>query len=160
MKEVLKLLMEGESLTSGQMAKILNRSKAEVEAGIEELKAGNIILGWRPVLHPEAAGGKAVRALIEVKITPEREGGFDRLAERIARFEEVETCHLMSGAYDLLVIVRGDDLHEVASFVSERLATIGGVVSTSTHFMLRAYKEQGFLLARERRDPDKPAISP
>lgn len=160
MNKVLKLLLEGESLTTDQMAKILGQDKASVEQEIENLKAENVLLGWRPVLHPDAAADNHVQAVIEVKITPEREGGFDRTAERISRFEQVQTCYLMSGGYDLLVIVKGRNLHEIASFVSGKLATIGGVLSTATHFMLRAYKEQGFLLAHERRDIDKPAISP
>jgi DNA-binding Lrp family transcriptional regulator len=88
----------------------------------------------------------AVRAVIEVKITPERGGGFNRLAERISRFDEVESCFLMSGAYDLLIFATGPSLQKVASFVSEKLAPIEGVISTSTHFMLRSYKEGRFLV--------------
>ena len=159
MNEVLKMLLEGESLSTEQMAKILAREPAAIEADLAKLKADNILLGWRPVLHPNAAGENQVRALIEVKVTPEREGGFDRLAERVSRFEEVESCYLMSGAYDLMVIVKGRTLHNVANFVSSRLATIGGVVSTATHFMLRAYKEQGFILARDESNSDKPSVS-
>ena len=85
--------------------------------------------------HPSKTEGGDVKSVIEVKISPEREGGFDRLANRISKFEEVEACHLMSGAYDLLVIVKGKNLHSVATFVSERLATIEGVLSTATHFL-------------------------
>jgi len=88
MNEVLKMLLEGESLSTEQMAKILAREPAAIEADLAKLKADNILLGWRPVLHPNAAGENQVRALIEVKVTPEREGGFDRLAERVSRFEE------------------------------------------------------------------------
>ena len=84
--------------------------------------------------------------MIEVKVTPERGGGFNRFAERIARFDEVESCYLMSGGYDLLIFVKGPSLQKVAAFVSEKLSTVEGVLSTSTHFMLRCYKEQGFLL--------------
>jgi DNA-binding Lrp family transcriptional regulator len=87
-----------------------------------------------------------VRAVIEVKVTPERGGGFNRLAERLARFDEVEACYLMSGGYDLLVFVDGSSLQKVASFVSEKLSTLEGVLSTSTHFMLRSYKEGGFMI--------------
>ena len=90
-------------------------------------------------------GGDFVRAVIEVKITPERGGGFDRLAERIAKHSEVRSCYLMSGGYDLLVVVEGANLREVASFVSQKLSTIHGVISTATHFLLRIYKEQGML---------------
>lgn len=159
-EDVLKLLLEGEALDSRQMARILNVDAAEIERRLDELKQKKILLGWRPVLHPNAANDRQVRALIEVKVTPEREGGFDRIAERIARFAEVETCYLMSGAYDLMVIVHGNNLHAVADFVSARLSTIDGVLSTATHFMLKAYKEQGYFFGREQRDPDKPSVSP
>ena len=148
MNPVLKLLIDGGSLTTSQMAKVAGLSEAEVNQHLEQLKADKIFLGWRPVLDlsREAAAAAAVRAVIEVKVTPERGGGFNRFAERIARFDEVESCYLMSGGYDLLVFVRGGSLQKVAAFVSEKLSTVEGVLSTSTHFMLRCYKEQGFLL--------------
>ena len=148
MNPVLKLLIEGGSLTTGQMAQVAGISEAEVQQHLEQLKKDKIFLGWRPVLDlsHEAAAASAVRAVIEVKITPERGGGFNRLADRLARFDEVESCYLMSGGYDLLVFVKGSSLQKVAGFVSEKLSTIEGVLSTSTHFMLRCYKEQGFLL--------------
>ena len=148
MNPVLKLLIDGGSLTTSQMAKVAGLSESEVNQHLEQLKADKIFLGWRPVLDlsREAAAAAAVRAVIEVKVTPERGGGFNRFAERIARFDEVESCYLMSGGYDLLVFVKGQSLQKVASFVSEKLSTIEGVQATSTHFMLRCYKEQGFLL--------------
>ncbi len=148
MNPVLKLLIDGGSLTTSQMAKVAGLTEAEVNQQLEQLKAEKIFLGWRPVLDlsREAAAAAAVRAVIEVKVTPERGGGFNRFAERIARFDEVESCYLMSGGYDLLVFVRGGSLQKVAAFVSEKLSTVEGVLSTSTHFMLRCYKEQGFLL--------------
>ena len=148
MNPVLKLLIEGISLTTGQMATVAGLTEAEVNQHLEQLKKDQIFLGWRPVLDlsHEAAAASAVRAVIEVKVTPERGGGFNRFAERIARFDEVESCSLMSGGYDLLVFVKGQSLQKVASFVSEKLSTIEGVQGTSTHFMLRCYKEQGFLL--------------
>ena len=148
MNPVLKLLIDGGSLTTGQMAKVAGLTEAEVNQHLEQLKADKIFLGWRPVLDlsREAAAAGAVRAVIEVKVTPERGGGFNRFAERIARFDEVESCYLMSGSYDLLVFVKGASLQKVAGFVSEKLSTVEGVLSTSTHFMLRCYKEDGFLL--------------
>ena len=151
MNPVLKLLIEGGSLTTGQMAKVAGLTEAEINQHLEQLKKDKIFLGWRPVLDlsHEAAAAGAVRAVIEVKVTPERGGGFNRFAERIARFDEVESCYLMSGGYDLLVFVKGPSLQKVAAFVSEKLSTIEGVLSTSTHFMLRCYKEHGFLLAGE-----------
>ena len=112
-----------------------------------------------PCFTPSKSSSNAVNALIEVKISPERDGGFDRLAHRISKFDEVEACHLMSAAYDLRVIVRGENLHAVASFVSERLSTIEGVLSTATHFLLRSYKEHGHLLSVEGEMNEKPPVS-
>jgi len=160
MSSVLQLLLEGERLDTAQMAQILGLSESEIETELTRLKAEEILLGWRPVLNPERAQENVVRAVIEVKISPERDGGFDRLATRISRFDSVESCYLMSGSYDLLVIATGNDLREVATFVSERLASVGGVLSTATHFMLRAYKEQGYLLLSPADGDDKPAVSP
>jgi DNA-binding Lrp family transcriptional regulator len=162
MNPVLTLLIDGGSLTTGQMAKVAGLSEAEVNQHLEQLKKEKIFLGWRPVLDlsKEAAAAAAVRAVIEVKVTPERGGGFNRFAERIARFDEVESCYLMSGGYDLLVFVRGASLQKVAAFVSEKLSTVEGVLSTSTHFMLRCYKEQGFLLESDEAQPTRQAVAP
>jgi DNA-binding Lrp family transcriptional regulator len=112
-----------------------------------------------PILNPEKTDAENVRAVIEVKISPEREGGFDRMALRISKFEEVESCYLMSGGYDLLVFVSGKTLKSVALFISERLATIEGVLSTATHFLLRPYKEQSHLLVQEGTIEEKPPVS-
>lgn len=162
MNPVLKLLLEGGSLTTAQMAQVAGLSEAEVEQHLEQLKKDKIFLGWRPVLDlsREAAAEAAVEALIEVRISPERDGGFNRLAERISRFDEVHTCMLVSGGYDLLVIVRGPSLQKVASFVSEKLSTIEGVLSTATHFLLRYYKDQGFLLSREESSSERLDVAP
>ncbi len=164
MNPVLKLLIEGGSLTTGQMAQVAGISEAEVQQHLEQLKKDKIFLGWRPVLdlshEAAAAAAAAIRAVIEVKITPERGGGFNRFADRIARFDEVESCYLMSGGYDLLVFVNGSSLQKVAGFVSEKLSTIEGVLSTSTHFMLRCYKEQGFLLNGDEAQTSRLNVSP
>lgn len=157
---VFQLILDGECLTTAQMGTVLGMSAAEIEGELQKLRDDNVLLGWRPVLNPDYKGQDTVRAVIEVKISPEREGGFDRIAERISKFDRVESCYLMSGAYDLLVILQAPNLHRVASFVFEKLATIEGVNSTATHFMLRAYKEQGQLLLSYRKDEEKPAVSP
>ena len=159
MDELLKLLREDATLTPAQIGGRLNLPEAEVEARIKEHESNGVILGYRTLINEEKLNVELVRAVIEVKITPEREGGFDRLATRIARFDEVHSCHLMSGGFDLLVIVEGSDLKAVSSFVSEKLATIQGVISTVTHFMLKPYKEQGVLMAGEFSD-EKLAVSP
>jgi DNA-binding Lrp family transcriptional regulator len=159
MDEMLKLLRDDASLTPAQIGGRLNLPEAEVEAKIKEYESNGVILGYRAVINEEKLNVELVRAVIEVKITPEREGGFDRLATRIARFDEVHSCHLMSGGFDLLVIVEGSDLKGVSSFVSEKLATLQGVISTVTHFMLKPYKEQGVLMGGEFSD-EKLAVSP
>lgn len=152
MDPLLKLLRENAALKPSQLAGMLNMTEAEVTARIKAYEADGVILGYQAVLNEEKLGVDLVRAAIEVKITPERGGGFDRLAERIAKYREVISCYLMSGSYDLLVLVEGNSLREVATFVSEKLATIQGVLSTATHFMLKAYKEQGVLISPERHE--------
>lgn len=159
MDPLLKLLHENAALKPAQLGAMLNVSEADVTSKIKRYEAEHVILGYRAVLNEDKLGRDIVRALIEVKITPERGGGFDRLAERIAKYSEVRSCYLMSGGYDLLVIVEGNNLREVAAFVSEKLATIQGVLSTATHFMLRAYKEQGVLMAREQAE-ERLAVTP
>ena len=159
MDELLKLLRDDASLTPAQIASRLNLAEAEVETQIKNLESNGVILGYRTVINEEKLEVDIVRAVIEVKITPEREGGFDRLATRIARFDEVRSCYLMSGGYDLMVVVEGTDLKAVSAFVSEKLATIQGVISTVTHFMLKPYKEQGVLMGGEFSD-EKMVVSP
>ena len=159
MDALLKLLHENAALKPAQLGAMLNLTEAEVTAKVRAYEADQVILGYRTILNEEKLGVERVRAVIEVKITPEREGGFNRLAERIAKYDEVKSCYLMSGGYDLLVIVDGTNLREVASFVSEKLATIQGVISTATHFMLKPYKEQGILMSKER-NPERLAVSP
>ena len=128
---------------------MLNLPEAEVAAKIKAYEADQVILAYRTILNEEKLGVESVRAVIEVKITPERGGGFDRLAERIAKYSEVNSCYLMSGGYDLMVVLEGKSLREIATFVSEKLATIQGVISTATHFMLKPYKVQGVLMKQE-----------
>jgi DNA-binding Lrp family transcriptional regulator len=160
MNDILKLLLEGEPLDASQLAKILSIPQAEVDARLAALKENGIFLGWRAILNPAYEEDKHVRALIEVKVRPEGGLGYDSIAERISRFEQVETCYLLSGAFDLLVIVKDADLRKVAFFVHERLAKIEGVQSTATCFMLRAYKEQGCIIPNNGAAADKPAVSP
>jgi DNA-binding Lrp family transcriptional regulator len=159
MDALLKLLRENAARTPAQMAALLNLTEAEVTAKIKGYEAEGTILGYRAVIDDDKLGLETVRAVIEVRITPERGGGFDRLAERIAKYSEVRSCHLMSGGYDLIVIVEGSNLREVATFVSEKLSTIHGVISTATHFMLKAYKDQGMIMKREVQE-ERLAITP
>ena len=156
---MLKLLRSNASLKLADLAAMLSLPEDEVRSKIKSYEDDHVILAYRAVLNEEPLGLNTVRAVIEVKITPERGGGFDRLAERIAKYSEVQSCYLMSGGYDLLVVVEGANLRDVASFVSEKLATIQGVLSTATHFMLKPYKEQGVLMKREEPE-ERLAITP
>lgn len=159
MDPLLQLLHNDASLTPAQLAALLGVGEPEVRARLQSLRDSGVLLGVRAVLNEEKLGREMVRAVIEVRITPERGGGFDKLAERIARYDEVRSCHLMSGGYDLLVEVEGANLREVAAFVSEKLSTLQGVLSTATHFVLRAYKEQGVLM-RPAAEDERLAVTP
>ncbi len=156
---LISLLRQNARASVEDLAKKLDLSEADVAEHIAALEREGVILGYQAVVDPERAQSKAVIACIEVKITPERGGGFDRLATRIAKFSEVQSCYLMSGGYDLLVVVEGDTLQEVASFISEKLSTFKGVISTATRFRLKAYKENGVALFREDR-PERLAVAP
>lgn len=155
MDALLELLQKEGRLSVSQIAERLGKPEAEVAALVESLEGRGAILGYHAVIDPEHLGDR-VSALIEVKLTPERDGGFDRMASRIAKFDQVTSCYLMSGGYDLAVIVEGDDLREVARFVSEKLSTLDGVLSTATHFQLKVYKQSGFLASADARDERLP----
>lgn len=146
MDPLLKLLEKDALQSPERIAQQLNLKPAEVKKKIEQYEKDQIILGYRAIINEDKLNLDHVKAVIEVKITPEREGGFNRIANRLAKFDEVRSCFLMSGSYDLLVFVEGRNLRQVAAFVSEKLATLDGVLSTATHFMLKTYKDQGVLM--------------
>jgi DNA-binding Lrp family transcriptional regulator len=148
MDPLLELLHQNANIPREDLAKMLNLSVAEVNHRIERYEKEQVILGYQAVVDPEKIDADAVTAFIEVSITPERGGGFDRLAERIARFDEVKSCWLMSGGYDLAIMLEAGNLREVARFVSEKLSTVEGVVSTATRFRLKTYKQNGMLLSQ------------
>ena len=143
MDELIEILEKNALIPRADIAKMLNLTVEEVEAKISLLESQGVILGYNAIINREKYDSGLVTAVIEVKISPERDGGFDRVAERIARFDEVQSCYLMSGGYDLLVTVEARDLRAVAAFVAERLSTIGPVQATATHFRLKTYKENG-----------------
>ena len=153
------LLQVNSGRTTAEMASALGVSEADVKQRIAAAEKDGLILGYHAVVDRQKAGYNGVTALIEVRITPERDGGFDRLARRIAQFDQVRDCFLMSGGYDLAVVVEGKDLLDVANFVAEKLSTIGGVISTATRFQLKAYKQGGFL-AQGAPDEDRLPVSP
>ncbi len=156
---LLQLLRRQARHTHQELAELLSLSEDEVRSRIAAWEKDGTILGYQAVVDPEQAGDDDVSAFIEVRLTPERGGGFDRLALRIARFEQVVSCYLASGGYDLMVVVEGSDLREVARFVTEKLSTMDGVLSTATHFRLKTYKENGFLFDGEE-GPERLAVAP
>jgi len=143
MEAIIDLLEKNALMPREEMAKLLGMSRAELDSKIAKLEADGVILGYQAVVNREKWDTENVTAVIEVKITPERDGGFDRIASRIARFDEVQSCYLVSGGYDLLIIVEARNLRAAASFVAEKLSTIDAVQSTATHFRLKTYKENG-----------------
>lgn len=159
MDALLQILKEKGRATPAELARLTGQSEKEIEAALKKYEADRVILGYRAVLDPDKTGHGGVRAVIEVRITPERDGGFDRIAARVARYPEVVSCQLMSGGYDLLITVEGPDLKQVATFVAEKLSTIQGVVSTATHFQLKTYKEAGVLFLEDER-AERLAVSP
>ena len=159
MDALLQLLKEKGRATGAELARLTGRTEKEIESALKKYEADRVILGYRAILDPDKTGNGGVRAVIEVRITPERDGGFDRIAARVARYPEVVSCQLMSGGYDLLITVEGPDLKQVATFVAEKLSTLQGVVSTATHFQLKTYKEAGVLFLEDER-AERLAVSP
>ncbi len=159
MERLLELLKTNGRASAADLARMLNATEAEVATHLEALERDGTIVGYQALFDPEKASNGAVEAVIEVKITPERGGGFNRLASRISKFEEVQDCYLMSGGYDLLIIVQGKNLQAIGRFIAEKLSTIKGVISTATHFRLKAYKENGMFLHRDPK-PQRLAVTP
>jgi DNA-binding Lrp family transcriptional regulator len=149
MDPLLTLLRQNARTPLADLARELNLSEEVVADRIARLESEGVLVGYQAVIDSQKISGSLVTAVVEVKITPERGGGFDRLADRIARFAEVQSCYLMSGGYDLLVVVEGNSLQDIATFIAEKLSTIKGVISTATRFRLKTYKENGVSLTRE-----------
>ncbi len=143
--DILKLLEADAKLTSEQIAVMLDLKKDDVAAAISELEANGTILSYKAVVDWEKTDIESVTAMIDVKLTPQRDRGYDRVAEKIYNYPEVKSVYLMSGAYDLSVLIEGKTMKEVAFFVSQKLAPIDEVISTATHFVLHKYKDTGVL---------------
>lgn len=159
MDPLLTMLQRDALASREDLAVQLDVTVDELQRRISDYEADGVILGYQAIIDSEKVGDDAVTAVIEVKVTPEREGGFDRMADRIAKFDQVQSCYLMSGGYDLLVVISGRSLREVASFVSEKLSPLDGVIATATHFRLKTYKENGVLLSSGL-SPERLAVTP
>ena len=151
--KLLQLLEQDCTLTPEQLASMADMSVEDVKAEIKRYEDEKIILGYKAIVDLDRTDREAVTALIEVKVTPQRGEGFDRVAERIYQYDEVESVYLMSGAFDLTVIISGRTLKEVAQFVGERLSTLEDVTGTATHFILHKYKEKHLIFEKQEKQP-------
>jgi len=159
MDELLQILQTNALESRENIARMLGVPAGEINRRIDDYEKSGVIRGYQAILNEDRLELDKVTAVIEVKVTPQREGGFDTIAQRISRFPEVRSAYLMSGTYDLLLFVEGRTLREVAAFVSERLSPLEGVLSTSTHFMLKTYKRFGVLMHQETSD-ERLSVSP
>ncbi|HRR25494.1 MAG TPA: Lrp/AsnC family transcriptional regulator [Acidobacteriota bacterium] len=146
MDEILRILQENARESVENIARMLDLPVDEVASRIKQFEEAGVIRGYQAIVDEEKIGVRAVTAVIEVKVTPERRHGFDTVARRIAEFPEVRSLYLVSGTFDLLLFVQGSTLQEVAGFVSSKLAPMEGVTSTCTHFMLKTYKDRGLIM--------------
>ncbi|MBE6784539.1 MAG: Lrp/AsnC family transcriptional regulator [Ruminococcaceae bacterium] len=153
MDKLISLLYEDSSLSVDELAAMLGESEEDIQKRINEYKKSGVILGKKTFINWDKVENSGVTAIIELKVTPQKETGFDEIAARISEFDEVDTVHLMAADnYDLSVTVRGKTIQDVAMFVSRRLATIDAVQSTATHFLLKRYKENGVQLTVGEKD--------
>lgn len=159
MDSLIKLLKGNARLSNEQLAVMLGVTPEEVAARIADYEKRGVIKGYSVILNEELADKNAVTAFIEVKVTPKADFGFDELARTIMMYDEVDSVTLMSGSFDLAVTLSGTNYKEVALFVAKRLSSIDGVISTSTHFVLKQYKEQGFFIENEAAD-ERGFVSP
>lgn len=149
MDTILKLLEDDATLTPAQLATMLDKEEGDIRQIIRQYEKDGVILGYKTIIDWDKTDREYVNAIIEVKMTPQRDRGFDRVAEKIYNYPEVKSLYLMSGGYDLCVIIEGKTMKEVAYFVAQKLAPIEFVISTSTHFVLRKYKDKGVIYGAE-----------
>ena len=159
MDNLLKLLKQNARFTNEQLASMLGITSQEVAARIEAMEQKGMIMGYSAILNEELCDSGKVTAVIELKVTPRADGGFDDFAKTIMMYDEVESVVLMSGAYDLAVTVTSTSLRDIAEFVARRLSTIDGILSTATHFVLKTYKDKGIFIEQEP-DDERSYVSP
>lgn len=159
MKTLVDLLRENARLTNEQLATMLATTPEDIAARIKQLEADGTIIGYSAIINEEEYDKNCVTAFIEVRVSPEVQCGYDDIAKIIAQYREVDSVQLMSGSFDLAVTLRGTNLREIALFVSDRLATLDGVLSTTTHFILQRYKEKGIHFKAESAD-ERSLVSP
>jgi DNA-binding Lrp family transcriptional regulator len=159
MDQLIKLLKNNARITNSELAVLLDKTEEQVAADIAKLEADGVIKGYSAIVDESAYDANSVFALIELKVTPQSQSGFDEIANQIASYEQVESVRLMSGAYDIIVAVNGANIRDISQFVSQRLATIDAVQSTATHFVLKVYKDNGIMISTDDKD-ERGLISP
>ena len=152
MDKILKALEDNAKLTPEQLAVMFNKEQGDIKELIKKYESDGVILGYKAMIDWDKTDREYVTALIEVKMTPQRDRGFDRVAEKIYNYPEVQSLYLMSGGYDLCLVIEGKTMKEVAYFVAQKLAPIEYVISTATHFVLRKYKDKGVIYGAEQVD--------
>lgn len=158
--EILKNISKNARMTSEDLAAMLDSTPEEIEKSIKSMEEDGIICGYPALINWEKTDNEVVTALIEVKVTPQRGRGFDKVAERIYQFDEVASVYLMSGGFDLTVIIEGKSMKEVARFVTTKLAPMESIMSTATYFVLKKYKEHGLPLVKESNEDERMLIAP
>lgn len=151
-EKILKMVEKNSRLTNAEIAVMLDLDPSEVALALKEMEEKKIICGYHTLVNWDKAEDDEVSAVIELKVNPQRGAGFDKIAERVYQYPEVDAVYLMSGAYDLMVEMRKAPMKEIAAFVANRLSTIEEVQSTATHFILKKYKDHGTLFVEENRD--------
>lgn len=161
-KEILEILEKNSRTSYEDMAKMLDTTKEIVEEKVKELEHKNIICGYTTLINWDKTEreGEYITSLIEVKVAPQREQGFNKIAKKIYSFDEVKTLYLMSGTFDLLIVIEGKNLREISSFVSAKLAVLECIISISTHFVLKKYKDNGIILKKSKDKDERIIISP
>ena len=157
-ERILAVIEKNSKISVKELADLLGENEAAVAAEIAEMESEHVICGYHTLIDWDKAGRGFVNALIEVRVTPQRERGFDHMADRIVNYPEVTAVYLISGSYDYLVSIDGKTLMEVSRFVSEKLSTLEGVVGTTTHFVLKKYKDHGTILKHEKKEERIPVM--
>ena len=158
MDKLLQLLSTNSQFTTGEIAAMLGEPEDYIKAQIKEYENQGIIKGYQAVVNWEGIDDSFVEALIELKVTPKKETGFDEMAKMCMAFEEVESVYLMAGVYDFALIVRGETMQDIAMFIAKKLSTIDGVISTGTHFIMRRYKDRGMNIFNEDAQADERSL--
>lgn len=159
-KEILEILEKNSRTGLEDMAAMLNRTTDDIAAAMDELESDKVICGYTTLVNWDKTDRQYVTAMIEVKVTPQRDRGFEKIAERIYGFDEVKAVYLMAGAYDLLVMMDGKNIKEISYFISNKLSTLDNVLSTATHFVLKKYKDHGVVIERRAEDDERMIVTP